>query len=206
MNQHKSLFDTPQSAPRFLLRALFATDVDGQPAVDVDAPRASRTIAALGRAEALARKQGLIVLQLGAQEAAEARELVSVHAAIALQGVRDGRPAAPTVILSGGPVLVDGTRVGPAQYLLTLALALDGHFAIHAYASGGEPDSVRSAGYAVFLAPDTLLRAQKLRINPSERLLAQDASLLFQALDDCVTAQPSGSDGDVLRALLLAQE
>ncbi len=145
----------------------------------------------LQRATERARALGLVALGLGMQGAGEARDLVGVLAAIALQGVRDGRAASPTVILSAGPVLMGGREVGAASLLLTLALALDAHPAIYALAAGWASEEgarIASAGgaWGALLAPDTLLRARSRGIQPEAMLVAGRAAELFGAIGDCV--------------------
>lgn len=194
MGHHESVkpSDDSPGSPRSILRGLFA------------AAGAKASGAALQAASEAARAHGLVVLQLGLQEASTPGELAGLHAAIALQGVRHGRPAAPTVILSGGPV--QAKRGGAAQFLLALVLALDENPAIYAYACGSDSDSEDSAGVGLLLTPDTARRAQELRINPAERFVAGEAQALFEQLGDCVRTDATGSRGDVLRAILLAQE
>jgi hypothetical protein len=45
-----------------------------------------------------------------------------------------------------------------------------------------------------------------LRINPAQRLIGDDTQALFEPLGDCVRVGAVRSAGDVLRAILLAQE
>lgn len=159
----------------------------------------------LARVAHAARAQGLVVLELGLQPAAEARDLVDVLAAIALQGVRMGRAAVPTLILSAGPVRLRGAPAGAAQFLLALALALDEHPAIHACAMdstplAGEPACVR-------LAPGTLLQSRAAGLDPGKALLAGSAGAFFVQLGEA-TAHPRLElapleERVVLRALLL---
>lgn len=137
--------------------------------------------AALARAAARARAQGLVALELGIQAPAPVHELVNLHAAIALQAVRHGRPAAPTVIVSGATALRDGQPVEPADWLLALALALDAHPAVSAGARSW-PEQGDAPLSAWFLAPDTLARLR--RLGPAQTRAG--AAAQFERLGDAV--------------------
>jgi glycerate-2-kinase len=175
------------------------------------APNATEVSAgvALQRCVERARAQGLVVLLLGMQEPDEASELASVLAAIAQQGVRDGRAASPTVILSGGPVLLRGREVGAASFLLTLALALDAHPAIYAMAMAGATDPAQAGcadrAWAGFLSPDCLRRAQALGWHAQRALADGQAADLFAAIGDEIglDGRPVAPGLPVLRGLLL---
>jgi glycerate-2-kinase len=183
--------DTP-SAPRNFLRALFT----GAPPDDA--------AGALRMAAARAAARGYVVLPLGLQPATDTRELAGLHAAIALQSVRHGRPLAPTVILSAGPVLRAGAPAGAADFLLALALSLDEHAAIHATACGPAvtPDSAGAALAGFLAGPDTVPRALAHRLQPGGRLLAGEAPAFFAALGDSYALEPA--PGEVLRAIFIA--
>jgi hydroxypyruvate reductase len=152
-----------------------------------------------------ARAAGLVVLELGLQPAAEARELVDVLAAIALQGVRMGRAAVPTLILSGGPALLRGAPAGAAEFALALVLALDEHPAIHACVS---EFPIAESACSVRLAPDTLQRARGLGLHPGQALTGGAAAAFFDQLGDLMsgsTKLPEAIAGrQVLRAVLLS--
>jgi hydroxypyruvate reductase len=180
--------------PRAFLGELFT----GAPPADA--------VAALNLAAARARARAYVVLPLGLQPAADARELASLHAAIALQSVRHGRPLAPTLILSAGPVLRKGAAAGAADFLLALALSLDEHAAMHALACGpapapavGEP---ADGNTAFLLGPDTVRRAHALGLQPGACLLAGAARAFFAALGDghCTVPAPD----QVLRAVFIS--
>lgn len=182
--------------PRSILRELFAGSSAGT------------TPEALEQAARRARSRGFVVLQLGVQEATDARELARLHAAIALQCVRHGHAAAPTAILSGGPlVLQDGQAEHPhAQFLLALAMALDAHRAIYACACGPAARSGALAGAAAFIGPDTLARAYEMRINLAQRFASNEGRSVFEQLADYKDLPAAPPDKSVLRAILITQE
>jgi hydroxypyruvate reductase len=106
----------------------------------ISAPQAS-----LEAAAEVARAAGITPLILGDAIEGEAREVAKVMAGMALQTVRHDQPApAPCVLLSGGEttVTVRGKGRGGrnAEFLLALAVALDGQPGIHAFA--GDTDGI----------------------------------------------------------------
>jgi hydroxypyruvate reductase len=184
--------------PRAFLGELFT----GAPPAD--------PVAALNLAASRARARSYVVLPLGLQPVTDARELASLHAAIALQSVRHGRPLAPTLILSAGPVLRNGAAAGAADFLLALALSLDENAAIHAFACGPAPAPAPASATAepagsdtaFMLGPDTVRRAHALGLQPGACLLAGDARSFFAALGNghCVVPAPD----QVLRAVFIS--
>ena len=107
----------------------------------------------------------------------EAREVGKAFAGIALSAARHGEPArGPCVLLSGGEttVTVRGKGRGGrnAEFLLGLALALDGAPGIWALA--GDTDGIDGSedNAGAIVAPDTLTRAAALGLDaarPSRR-------------------------------------
>lgn len=184
----------PREARKALLAALFA---------DAGASDGDGPAAIVQRAADRARAQGLVVLVLGLQPEEEASALAQVHTAIARQGVRDGRAANPTLLLSAGPVRVQGAEAGAAAWLLTLALALDGHPAIYACAWGPAQPGAGSP-WCGFLAPDTMLRARAQKIEPVAALRTGAGDAFFAALGDAIAPAAAGAPArDVVRAILL---
>ena len=146
------------------------------------------------------------MLQLGLQLPAEVNEVAKYHAAIALQCVRDGNPMAPTVMLSGGALLAKAGLATQAEFLLALALALDEHRAIYAYACGPDATSDSPAASGVQIGPDTLARVRQLRVDVLERLAACDARSVFELLGDCEQLPLAPAPASVLRAILVTQQ
>ncbi len=182
---------------RAQLAALFAPGSgDGTGAADAAALQE--------RAAAQGRDHGWAVLPLGLQAAADVRELARLHAAITLQSLRHGRPMAPTLLLSGGPVLRGTAPAGPADLLLAFALALDEHRAVHATAVG--PDPAAGAAAAAFMQPDTLARARAAGRDPGRDLLAGAAAALFDGLGELRTGGEAGGGALVHRAILITMD
>jgi glycerate 2-kinase len=171
----------------------------------------SRIIAApqmsLEAAAVAARAAGIAPLILGDAIEGESREVGIVHAGIARQVARHGQPVAPpAVILSGGETTV--TVRGPgrggrnAEFLLGLALALEGHPAVHAIAcdTDGIDGSEDNAGALV--APDSLARMRAAGIDPRAALAANDAYSAFAAIGDLVVTDPTLTNVNDFRAIL----
>jgi hydroxypyruvate reductase len=172
--------------PRDILAGLFAG------AASLDA------MAALSAAAARAQRRAFVVLPLGLQGATDAHELAALHAAIAQQSLRHGRPLAPTVLLSAGPVMRGGAAAGGADFLLALALALDENRAIYAVACGPDPQ------HACLMDPATIARAAALGVAPAAHLRAGTAPAFFAALGDTFCLAPAPPH--VMRAILITQE
>ena len=138
----------------------------------------------------------------------EARDVGKVFAGMALQVARQGQPfAAPCVLLSGGEttVTVRGSGRGGrnVEYLLSLAIGLDGHAGI--YALAGDTDGVDGqeeiAGACI--GPDSIGRAWSLGIRPKDMLANNDAHSFFTALGDSVITGPTLTNVNDFRAILI---
>ena len=138
----------------------------------------------------------------------EARDVALVHAGIARHIRLRGEPARPPcVLISGGEttVTVRGKGRGGrnAEFLLALALALNGDQ--RCWALAGDTDGIDGteevAGYV--LAPDTLARAATLGLKPKERLADNDGFGFFSALGEVVVTGPTLTNVNDFRALLI---
>jgi hydroxypyruvate reductase len=163
---------------------------------------------ALEAAAVLAREAGFAAHILSDALEGEARDVGKVLAAIAVHVAERGQPfAAPCVLFSGGETTVTvrgGGRGGRnVEYLLSLAIALDGHPRIHALA--GDTDGVDGleeiAGACV--APDSLARAWALGMRPKDMLADNDAHRFFTALGDSVITGPTLTNVNDFRAILI---
>jgi glycerate 2-kinase len=163
---------------------------------------------ALEAAAAAARQAGYAPLILANALEGEAREVAVVHAGIARQCAGFGQPAPPPcVLLSGGEttVTVRGTGRGGrnAEFLLALAVALDGHPGIHAIACDTDGIDGTEDNAGALLAPDTLRRAGELKISPKARLADNDGYGFFAALDDLVITGPTLTNVNDFRAIII---
>jgi len=155
---------------------------------------------------------GVTPLILGDAIEGEAREVAKVLAGMALSSRAHGYPAqAPCVLLSGGETTVtlkaDNGRGGRnSEFLLGLALALDGTPGIHALAADTDGIDGSEDNAGAFVAPDTLARARALGVDPRQRLAGNDAWGFFAALDDLLVTGPTRTNVNDFRALLVGLE
>jgi glycerate 2-kinase len=173
---------------------------------------AVRTIAtpqmALEAAAAVAREAGLAVHILSDAIEGEARDVGKVLAGIALQVVNRGQPfQAPCILLSGGETTVTvrgGGRGGRnVEFLLSLAIALDGQAGV--YGLAGDTDGVdgQEEIAGARFGPDTLARAWQKGLSPKDVLSANDAHSFFTALGDSVITGPTLTNVNDFRAILI---
>jgi len=164
---------------------------------------------ALEAAVEAARAEGLNPLVLGDALEGEAREVGAAHARLALSIAQGRGPVAPpAVILSGGETTVTVTGKGGrggrnAEYLLGLALALDGARGIHAIACDTDGIDGTEDNAGARLGPDSLARARALGLDPASRLAANDAYRLFEALGELVVTGPTRTNVNDFRAILV---
>ena len=161
---------------------------------------------ALAAAADRARALGIEPVILGADLEGEARQL-----AAKIAGNLDAHSGRPLVLLSGGEATVTVTgsgRGGPnAEFLLALALALDGragvYAQIHALAcdTDGIDGSEDNAG--ALIAPDSLARARALGIDAEASLADNDAYGFFAALGNLIITGPTYTNVNDFRAILL---
>ncbi len=166
---------------------------------------------ALEAAAAVARAAGVTPHILSDRIEGEARDVALVHAAIARQVAAHGQPfRPPAVLLSGGEttVTVRGRGRGGrnAEFLLALAVALDGAPGIHALA--GDTDGIDGTedNAGVTLGPDSLARAEALGVDARARLADNDGYGFFEALGDLVKTGPTRTNVNDFRAILVRDD
>jgi hydroxypyruvate reductase len=163
---------------------------------------------ALEAAAKVARHAGVTPYILGDSLEGEARDLGKALAGIARQVVVHGQPfRTPCVLLSGGETTVtlkgNGRGGRNVEFLLSLAVALQGLPGIHAIA--GDTDGVDGAEEiaGAILKPDTLARAWALGINARTSLDNNDGHGFFQALGDSVVTGPTLTNVNDFRAIVI---
>ena len=160
----------------------------------------------LEAAAAEASRLGVTPLVLGDAIEGEAREVGKALAGMAISCDRHGFPAKkPCVLLSGGETTVTLKGAGRGgrntEFLLGLALALDGMPGIHALAADTDGIDGSEDNAGAFVGPDTLARARKLGVDPRQRLAGNDAWGFFAALDDLLVTGPTRTNVNDFRAL-----
>jgi hydroxypyruvate reductase len=163
---------------------------------------------ALEAAAAVARSSGVASHILGDAIEGEARAVGTVMAGIALQVARRGQPfRAPCVLLSGGETTVtvrgDGRGGRNVEFLLSLAIGLQGEPGI--YAIAGDTDGVDGGEEiaGAYLTPDTLARASAQEIGATASLARNDGHGFFEALGDSLVTGPTLTNVNDFRAILI---
>ena len=156
----------------------------------------------------IASKAGVAPAILGDAIEGEARDVGKVMAGIALHVAAHGEPFGPTcVLISGGETTVtvrgNGRGGRNVEFLLALAIALDGEPGVFAIA--GDTDGVDGAQEiaGAIVAPDTLARAWERGIRPRDSLANNDGHGFFAALGDSVVTGPTLTNVNDFRAILV---
>jgi glycerate 2-kinase len=162
----------------------------------------------LEAAARIAAAAGYAPIILGDAIEGEAREVGIMLAGIALQAKRFGQPAKPPcAIISGGEttVTVKGNGAGGrnVEFLLSLALKLNGADKIHALAGDTDGiDGARDVAGAI-ITPTTLARARAVGIDPWAALANNDGHCFFEKLGDQVITGPTLTNVNDFRVILV---
>lgn len=162
----------------------------------------------LEAAAASARMAGIEAAILSDAIEGEAREAAHVHAAIAREILNRNRPfPKPIVLLSGGETTV--TLVGKgkggrnSEFLLSLAIDIDGANGIHAMAADTDGIDGSEDNAGAFADGGTVARLRKAGLVPAEMLRNNDAWSAFNAIGDLFVPGPTGTNVNDLRAILI---
>jgi len=153
-------------------------------------------------------EKGVTAAVLGDSVTGEAREVAKVYGALARHIRAHGDPwQPPLALISGGECTVtvrgDGRGGRCAEFLLSLAVDLDGTPGIHALAcdTDGIDGSEDNAG--AILAPDALERAAAKKLRADALLAKNDAYTFFAALDALVVTGPTRTNVNDYRVILI---
>jgi glycerate 2-kinase len=162
----------------------------------------------LEAAAQVAREADVTPAILGDAIEGEARDVGKVMAGIALHVAARGQPfVTPSVLISGGETTVtvrgNGRGGRNVEFLLALAIALDGKAGIFAIA--GDTDGVDGQDEiaGAIVTPDTLARAWAQGIRPKDSLADNDGHGFFGALGDAVVTGPTLTNVNDFRAILV---
>lgn len=163
---------------------------------------------ALEAAADVARQYGISPLILSDRIEGEAREVAKVLAGMAFQAGTHAQPAAPPcVLLSGGETTVTVRSKGRGgrnvEFLLALAVELQGALDIHALAADTDGVDGKEEIAGAIIGPDTLQRARDMSLNPRAMLDGNDAHNFFEALKDQVVTGPTLTNVNDFRAILI---
>lgn len=195
----------PEAARDLLLRP-----VEPQPDLVPDFRMIATPQMSLEAAAEVARKAGVTPLLLGDALEGEAAQLGIVMAGIARATAGHGTPVRPpAVLLSGGEttVTIGNTRPGRGgrntEFLLSLALSLDGHAGIHALAADTDGiDGTEDAAGAI-IGPETLAQARAAEMNPRDYLDGHDSYSLFDRTGSLIRTGPTLTNVNDFRAILV---
>jgi hydroxypyruvate reductase len=156
--------------------------------------------AAAGEAEAM----GFGVAPLGDAVEGEARLVARAHAELALRFSAEKQSC---VLISGGETTVTVTGEGRggrnSEYLLALALALDGAPGIWAIACDTDGIDGTETNAGAIIGPDTLARGETVGTNAQASLARNDAYGFFRSLGDLVETGPTRTNVNDFRAILV---
>jgi hydroxypyruvate reductase len=135
-----------------------------------------------------------------------ARELAVAHARLAREHATRGEQVA---LVTGGETTVTvedppGRGGRNTEYLLSLAIALDGVPGLFALAADTDGIDGTEQNAGATLAPDSLARARRLGLDPAALLAGHHAWDFFAALDDLLVTGPTSTNANDLRIILVA--
>jgi glycerate 2-kinase len=164
---------------------------------------------ALEAAADVFRGAGIAPAILGDTVTGEAAEVAKVMAAL-VREIRSYRApfAPPVALISGGECTVSvgaaGGRGGRcAEFLLALAVELDGVGAVHAIAADTDGIDGSEDNAGAVLTPTSLARARALGLDAARSLAAHDSYGFFATLDDLVVTGPTYTNVNDYRAILV---
>ncbi len=156
-----------------------------------------------------------LALQAAAREAGMATDLLgdALEGEAAGVGRQQGELAlgltGPRLLLSGGETTVTLGTVKPGrggrntEFLLSLALTLNGAGNIWALAADSDGIDGTDDAAGAIIGPDTLARAQALGLDAAHFLAAHDSYSFFAALGDLVVTGPTLTNVNDIRAILI---
>ena len=192
----------PQVARVALEQGRWETVRPGDPCLTrTDYVVVARPADALAAAAAKAREMSLNVVRLGDDLQGAASDMGAAHAELA-------RQHGPGILISGGEATVtisglSGSGGPNCEYLLALAVALDGTPNVHAMAcdTDGIDGSTDAAG--AYIGSDTLARARAANIDAENMLAQHDSYEFFRRLGDLVVTGPTRTNVNDFRAMLI---
>ena len=139
----------------------------------------------------------------------EAEEIAKMHAAIAREIARFGRPfTKPAVLLSGGETTVtvrnpQGRGGRNTAFLLSFALAIEGMEGMTALAADTDGIDGTEQNAGAFADGATVARLRQSGLDPRALLQQNNAYVAFEALGDLFIPGPTGTNVNDFRAILI---
>lgn len=162
----------------------------------------------LEAAAAEAKRQGVEAVILSDAIEGEAREVGSVHAAIAREVAGRDRPfRKPVLILSGGETTVTLRAKGKggrnSEFLLSFAIGVAGVDGIDALAADTDGIDGSEDNAGAFCDGSTVARMRAAGVDAKAMLAGNDAWTAFSAVDGLFVPGPTGTNVNDLRAILV---
>lgn len=162
----------------------------------------------LEAAAAEAERRGVKAVILSDSVEGEAREVARVHAAMAREVSTRDRPfRRPVVMLSGGETTVtlkgNGKGGRNSEFLLSLALDIDGRRGIHALAADTDGIDGSEDNAGAFADDGTVTRIRAAGFDAAALLANNDAWTAFHAAGDLFVPGPTGTNVNDFRAILV---
>ena len=192
------------------VRDILLRQPDPQPAFTPDYRMIATPQMSLLAAAQVARAAGVTPLLLGDALEGEAAQLGIAMAGIARSVAAHGTPVqTPAVLLSGGETTVTIGDAPPGrggrntEFLLGLAMALNGHPGIHALAADTDGIDGSDDAAGALIGPDTPRHAQDTGLSPRDYLEAHDSYSLFDRLGALIRTGPTLTNVNDFRAILV---
>ncbi len=156
-----------------------------------------------------ARRQGMEAVILSDSIEGEARDVGSVHAAIAREVALRGRPfTRPVLMLSGGETTVTlrgkGGKGGRnSEFLLSFALGIDGFDGIHSFAADTDGIDGSEDNAGAFCDGSSVARMRAAGTDAKAMLANNNAWTAFNAIGDLFVPGPTGTNVNDLRVILV---
>ncbi|SOD17084.1 glycerate kinase type-2 family protein [Nitrosomonas ureae] len=154
------------------------------------------------------KKHEISTLILGDTVTGESREIAKCYAALTKEiRLHPQKLKPPLALLSGGETTVtlrgNGRGGRNTEFLLSLLIELSTLDNVYALAcdTDGLDGSENNAG--ALITPDSLIRANKLRLDPVSFLSNNDAYTFFQQLNDLIITGPTHTNVNDYRAILV---
>lgn len=154
------------------------------------------------------RAHGIEAVMLGDTVTGEASEVAKVYAALTREIAVHHQPfRAPVALISGGEctVTVRGTGRGGrcAEFLMSLAVELDGMPGVTALAADTDGIDGTEDNAGALLFPDTPQRAAQLGMSARDMLANNDGYSYFSALGDLLVTGPTRTNVNDYRVILI---
>ncbi|CAM5555796.1 Putative hydroxypyruvate reductase [Mycolicibacterium aubagnense] len=155
-----------------------------------------------------AKRQGIEAVILSDALEGEAREVGSVHAAIAREVATRNRPfKKPVLVLSGGETTVTLRAKGKggrnSEFLLAFAIGINGVEGIDALAADTDGIDGSEDNAGAFCDGSTVTRMRAAAVDAKAMLAGNNAWTAFNAVNDLFVPGPTGTNVNDLRAILV---